>query len=963
MSDMIDKLWPSFSAEVSEQLEAIELSLVELEQDSDADVDVDALFRYFHTIKGGCAMMGFHNMESVAHASEDLLDPVRKGKRELDTEVVDTLLSALDGLKAQMLEAEETRESPAPLDDLVAKVRKLVDQSAPAADSAAPKVKAFALSFDVEMLARWQQTCSQSLKPLLHALWQPKIDEETISDHLDALTKSALDAGMTAISSLLSRPVLLQGERSARIAAAADLVSRLRFLAGHSPIDSCLNDTSLDARVSLLDSLKLAAATLEDGLASMTEEMETESLARLLRDLERISDELIDLSELSSYPVTANLVRLLRQFLREQRRSGNQFPAEIAQTASIIASMPVELEADESEGEAYITMCGRLADKLRHYSGQIDGRVALAGEADRIAEAIGISRQLIDSLMPEALNSLDKAISEKQSIVEIEADMESDPGAGEELIAWISSSGALINSQTVLVDKDERQQGSSGLKLSFLCALPMPVDEIRHQLGQIDPDRQHFELRHYRYRDSQDSATEGDKDSKSGAAKKTQKSAGGGTLRIESTTLDQFVNRVGEMVTLRNMLNHQLFDEELIQRERKIQTLIAERDSKQPLSDEELQEVSSLLTDMAMKREVLMQTDQRFESTLDRLQEDVLALRVVPVAMVFNRLPRLVRDVSHSLGKLVKLDLQGTDTRIDKSLLDILIEPLMHMVRNALDHGLEAPEQRREAGKPEVGNLVISASQAGSQLVIELRDDGAGLHPDKIGARALANGLISEDKLRAATNKEIISFIFHPGFSTSEEVTEVSGRGVGMDVVRTGINQVGGQIDVDSTPGSGTTFRLKLPLSVAIQSVVLVKSGIQKAAIPDRNVSEIVSIEASTLKTVQGQACTVVRGETLPVYRLDKLLGHTMRLVDQRDRHEVVVISDGQRRLGLIIDQVLGRSEVFVRDIHEDISAMPGVAGASILGDGSVVIIADCDNLFELAAANAQTIASLMRAS
>ena len=965
MSELINKLWPSFSAEVSEQLEAIELALVTLDQEGEAAVDIDALFRHFHTIKGGCAMMGFQHMESVAHAAEDLLDPVRKGKRQLDAEIIDTLLSALDGLKAQMSQAEDTRESPDGLPDLVARIRKLVDSASAGAgnDEGEPGSTFFTLPVDQARLPLWHEVARFYITPLIDELSETRLRREALSELLDELTKAAMDAGLPAIVSLLSRPVFLQGERSARLAAAADLISRLRFLASHSDFDSGLPEAAARAREKLLDPLKLAAATLEDGLAAITDSMDVDALGRLLADLERTAGELIDLCELQQFPVSANLVRLLRQFFREQRRNGSPFPADILQTAAIIASMPSELEKDEDENDAYITMCSRLGDKLRDYSGQVDGRRALAGEAERIVAALDISQKLVDSLMPESLAHLDAAVDAKQSIVEIEADMESDPAASQELISWISANGSLIHSQTVLHDQGTGSSRRGGLKLNLICALPLPLDEIRLHLGQIDPDRNYFQLRHYRYRGSEPEPAEAASADKAAAPRASRKTAAASTLRIESATLDQFVNRVGEMVTLRNMLNHQLFDEQLMARERRLKAVLSQRSEKRPLTDEELAEIRELLADLANKREALMQTDQRFESALERLQEDVLALRVVPIAMVFNRLPRLVRDVSNSLGKLVRLDLQGTDTRIDKSLLDVLIEPLMHMVRNGLDHGIETPEARKAAGKPEIGNLLISARQVGSQLVIELRDDGAGLDPQKIGARAVANGLIGEQELATASDKDIIAFIFHPGFSTSEQVTEVSGRGVGMDVVRTGINQIGGQIEVDSVPGSGTSFKLKLPLSVAIQSVILVKSGIQKAAIPDRNVAEIISIDRSQMKTIQGQACTILRGATLPVYRLDRLLGHKLSPVDERERLEVVVISDGQRRLGLLIDQVIGRPEIFVRDVHKDITAMPGVAGASILGDGSVVIIADCDNLFELAAANAQSLASLMRAS
>jgi chemotaxis protein histidine kinase CheA len=341
----------------------------------------------------------------------------------------------------------------------------------------------------------------------------------------------------------------------------------------------------------------------------------------------------------------------------------------------------------------------------------------------------------------------------------------------------------------------------------------------------------------------------------------------------------------------------------------------------------------------------------------------VLALRVVPIALVFNRLPRLVRDLAHGLDRQVHLEISGEEVRIDKGMVDVLSEPMLHLVRNALDHGIESAADRIAAGKPAQARLRVVARQQGNTLLVEVSDDGRGLDHERIRASAISKGLLTAEAAAALTARELHNLIFLPGFSTAAQVTEVSGRGVGMDAVKTRVLKLGGQVEISTEAGQGTVFTLRLPLSAAIQNVILVESGGRQLAIPERNVTEILSLSASALQSVQGQACCLLRGVTLPLYHLARLLGQPAVAAAASTSLEVVVLTDGVHRIGLIVERVLGRPEVFIRDIHPDLVRLPGVGGASILGDGRVVIIVDCENLFELAVRQAQSLHSLLRVS
>jgi two-component system, chemotaxis family, sensor kinase CheA len=436
------------------------------------------------------------------------------------------------------------------------------------------------------------------------------------------------------------------------------------------------------------------------------------------------------------------------------------------------------------------------------------------------------------------------------------------------------------------------------------------------------------------------------------------------TLRVDSEVLDRFVGRVGEMVTLRNAMSHSLHDDDLIRRLRLLRGKFSGSTQALTLQVDELPAIRALLQELDSRIDGLMQADARFQGALSRLQEDVLALRVVPIATVFNRLPRVVRDVAQSCSKQVETELEGEDVRIDKSMVEALLEPLMHLVRNSVDHGIETPLQRQAAGKAERGRITIRANQHAGLLDIDIEDDGAGMDIAGIRAKAMSSGIRTGQQVQAMSRDELVALIFEPGFSTATQVTEVSGRGVGMDVVRNRIQHLGGTISVESEPGKGTCFRLRLPLSLAIQNVVLVQAGSQHLALPERYVGEVIALQGSMLQSVQGQAACLLRGVTLPLFRLSTLLGQTRSAqTAEQDQLEALVISDGSHRIGLIVDAVLGRPEVFIREVHPDIARMPGISGVSILGSGQVVIILDCDAIIALAASNAQSLRSLLKAS
>lgn len=323
--------------------------------------------------------------------------------------------------------------------------------------------------------------------------------------------------------------------------------------------------------------------------------------------------------------------------------------------------------------------------------------------------------------------------------------------------------------------------------------------------------------------------------------------------------------------------------------------------------------------------------------TSNEIQESIMKVRMVPIGQVFDRFPRLVRDVAKARGKEVLLTISGADTDLDKTIVDEVGEPLMHLLRNCVDHGIEAPDMRERCGKPRAGTIALNAYHEGNQIIIEVLDDGAGIDLEKVRARALRQGLIaSDDRL---TDRELVELIFTPGFSTAEVVSDVSGRGVGMDVVKKNITRLKGVFDVDSTPGSGTRFTIKLPLTLAIIQALLVRVVKELYAIPLDSVIESQRVEMGDVRTIHGSEVITLRGQVVPLLRIADFF----ELGGARDPEKVMIVIVGLqgRQVGLVVDSFEGEQEIVIKPLSDVVGRIPGISGATILGNGSISLIID----------------------
>lgn len=390
------------------------------------------------------------------------------------------------------------------------------------------------------------------------------------------------------------------------------------------------------------------------------------------------------------------------------------------------------------------------------------------------------------------------------------------------------------------------------------------------------------------------------------------------TIRVETKRLDSVMNLVGELVLGRNRLI-------------KIGTQLEQQHE----SDPQVRVLSETLAQLN-----LVTTD---------LQLAVMKTRMLPIKKVFAKLPRMVRDLSQKLNKQVHLEMRGEETELDKSVADEIGDPLVHLVRNAIDHGIETPAERQAKGKAGEGQLTIAASQEGNSIVIRINDDGRGIQVEKIKEKALSKGLISEAELATMEHREVLNLIFLPGFSTAEKVTDVSGRGVGMDVVRTNIRKINGSVDLESEPGKGSQIIIKLPLTIAIIQALMVEVERSIFAIPLSTVIEAVRISRSEIKTINGREVLHLRDRVLPLIRLAQEFD--IPTDSDRERFYVVVAALGDRRVGVVVDELRSQEEVVIKSIWDYLETVKGVSGATITGEGKVVLILDTSELVQNAQA------------
>jgi two-component system, chemotaxis family, sensor kinase CheA len=960
MDTLAETLWQEFAAETEEHLQAVEPILAQEDPERTSAADIAQLFRSFHSIKGLARAMDLLGMEGMAHHAEDLLGLIRDGGAALTPELAELLLQSVDALKQMRDVVTEQRRDAPPDRELLARLAAAFTQAGGAGASEALEPRSVTASEDTllhedpEMLSIFVEMVQARGPELCAALAVDPNERATAIDTAETLAHAAevmnFDALSASFGGLLEVLQKLSPTDGVDEPARQDLLSRLGDIrlqielvaeitgqdAGVEEFSTALARRVGDERHRLAVSIGGMNDRLRDDVAEgdrLAGEVEAAAIARQVRALHGMTTAL-------SLPRTAEIILLIED-LYGRVASGDVDPSEtLVDTADeIFSCIAGHAEAarieDLADDEAT-----RLADRLRAPLTSTAQRVLQGESAGGLVAGLAVPSELLDVLSDENLAELERGIGQDGLLpYEILVHLEADPEIAARLIAWLTGEARAITNRTVVTD------GESWFE--FLALSPLEPAALAASLLLLDPDRRCVK----RVRRLTDAAGGVQVLASPGAEPTTtaitaaRPAAPPNLIRVRGEIVDAFLDDIGELRVIAGTLTH------LIRGAGSNAAFAHTRSLVERLPSDLRNEFAAALQDFRERDRRLMETEELIAALLSRLHQSALELRVVPVDVVFNRLPRMVRDFAQQHGKSVELLLEGRDVRIDKSMVEALADPLIHMVRNALDHGIEMPEERRQIGKPERARLTLRAAQRASEVHIEVADDGRGLDAEAIRAKSIGRGLMSPEQAAALPDAEVFQFIFEAGLSTAPTVTETSGRGVGMDVVLTTVRRLGGDITLRSKRGQGTTFTLVLPVSAALQTALIVRVGDQNLAIPERHVLAVAEIEAEAITLIGDHRSILHRQAVLPLYDLGKLLGMQSRAPSvERALEPVIITTNGRQMIGLEVDAIERRQELFLKDLDPRLADFPGIGGASVLGDGRVVLVLDGEELIQLAA-------------
>ena len=964
--DFMDpEIFADFIIESREHLESIEPNLLELEK-APGNLDLlNEIFRPMHSLKGASGFMGLNKMNVLAHRSENILDELRKGTMSMNPEIMDVILAATDALRQMIDNLEETNTEGdvdttsivETLDALMAGDVPLPPAAEPAAaqEAEAPAEETSTQPETIEEAAPANETVQEaSVEPAPQPQAQPEggvenedlpADRQAWIESLQKMPAYALTAfGESHLKDFIDESVELIEELNNGLvkmddasADHTDLVNDL-FRYFHN-----LKGNSGIIGYNELNKLTHEAETLLN-IVRKGEMQITPDLVDLLLVSVDVLDLLIQGINISTGTATPVDAKNLEEVL-ELASSGKGVNLPFKKAGGTTQSQepaPVQTVQPSAGGDD--------DEDVAVFKNTIDQQKNTITEALAALEKDGTQKDYVDALY-RSLTTIQNSCSymgfdEAKSYAEITSGIV-DQGRKTDLdfalmADMMSQECAIIYE---LIDKALASGATSAAAPEAPAAPPAapkaePAQEAKPaaeaKAPEVAPEAKAAPA------PAAPAKTEKKEEAKpaaspapsapaapAAAAKPAAPAAGGGdtggghktssTIRVDHEKLDHLMNLIGELIINRNryaMIARQL------------------EENNDPAINEIAQNLSETTYSMAR--------------ISDDLQDTIMKVRMVPVSSVFSRFPRLVRDLSRKSGKDVELIMEGEETELDKSVVEVIGDPLVHLIRNSMDHGVEQAEDRIAAGKPAQGKVWLRAFHRGNSVAIEIEDDGKGIDPEKMRQVAVKKGLMGPDEAKQLDDREAIELIFAPGFSSAEKITDISGRGVGMDVVRTNIKNLKGTVGVTSEMGKGTRITLSLPLTLAIIDALMIDVAGDLFAIPLDSVSETTKIEAERLTDVKGRKAVTLRGEVLGIMDLRGIMG-LPPCEEERDELSIVVIHDNNRRLGLVVDRLLERQEIVIKPLGEYLGNIEGISGATILGDGGVILILDPHEIYLMA--------------
>jgi two-component system, chemotaxis family, sensor kinase CheA len=899
MSDSRTELLEQFVIETQQHIEEIEPILLAAEWEVPDKRAIAALFRCFHSIKGLSRMLGLRGLETVAHHAESLLGEVRADRLRFTPAIQDLLLQALDAIRAlreRTIDGGQDAAAPAALVAELQAAATVTNATATDAPPAAPAQPTRAvLHEDADTLIYFAEMLRECLPNLAVLAGCPGDHVQAIED-IESLLLAAerlelrgLQRRLEHLTATAETPPI---DRLAELAADA---SRFTKLTGH--------DAGADAlALALAEPLRVARAAEARNLAQAWNNG-GEAATRAARRLLRLS--------LAAAPAD-DLAALLLQAVTH---------------------------TDPATADAARIVLDMLADDLDRDAGVRSDVLALA--ADNLQTAITAPRTIpaplhklladrgVDTIRIGAIGPI--ALARLASILEggdrhLLSVMVSLPPAGtrEEFLDWLEQ-----RLEPVLAEVSEH----GGVAL--LVATRTTAEAINADMLVAYPRRGAAEIHRLdgQFLDHPWAPPTTNRPGSGRAAEDNQ-------VRVPVEILDRLFGRIGEFFNISSALNVLVVDSQVpgvLQR----------------LNDHVVMKAPALLPAMDVlqrQQSDLAQIEAEVHRLVSLIHEATLGLRVIPLDTLFNRYPRMIRELAKEQGKQIRFDAQANGIKVDKGMTELLGDPLMHILRNSVDHGVEPAEQRHALGKPPAARITLTATQNGNRIAVEIADDGRGIDAERVRQQAVKQSLVTESDSHKLSKDQIHRFIFAAGFSTAEKLTETSGRGVGMDVALVNISRLGGRIDIQTVPGQGTTFRLDMPLSAAMQTVLLAETAVQTVAFPERMVVEAVTVAENSVQHVNGQRALLLHDRFLPLFRLTDLLRLPEAPAEPTGGDiTLVVVAADNTRYGVEVNRVLRRHEMLIRETHPRIAQLPGIGGVSTLGTDRIVLVIDPDGLTSLA--------------
>lgn len=982
------ELFADFIAEAKEHLETIEPNLLELEKTPDNLALLNDIFRPMHSLKGASGFLGLNRINQLAHKSENILDELRKGSMVVTSEIMDVILASTDALRQMIDNLEVTNaEGDVEIEHIMAQIDAIMaGDSAPQPEPAVSQ-EAAPLAEDAPLAAEAHEPVAEaevspaegddnpglSTKEWVAAL--PCGEPYALTAFGEGHLKDFIDESYEIIASLNDGLLELEENPTGRDDLVNDLFRFFHNMKGNSGIIGYneLNALTHEAET-LLNNVRQGKITpsheLIDLLLLVADVMEG-----LVQKIEVASGQA---TPFDTSPVIKQLQQVLaggaislpEELLAAQHGSGmagkgsdaqNEVPEEetppvevvnptiipvgsegddvevfrvtVRQQIEIIRAALATLQKDGSHKESIdaVYRCLIAVRNACSFVGQTEIKVyaeRTAGIVDQ-GRTSGIDFGLMVDLLSQEVSIIDDMVQKALDEGKINTDADSS--------AQVSESDSVPEAPAKTPEVQSTSAVTAPPKPESVKQQPAPspggevkTESTPKTSARPSPPAPFAPAQAAQTAPAPASAAAKPKPTAS-AAKAASAAAPAGeahksssTIRVDHERLDHLMNLIGELIINRNRY-----------------TLIA-RSLEGGGENVNISEVAQSLSE----------TTYAMARISDDLQDTIMKVRMVPVSSVFSRFPRLVRDLSRKSGKEVDLIMEGEETELDKSVVEVIGDPLVHLIRNSVDHGIESEDVRLAAGKAPKGKVTLRAFHKGNSVAIEIEDDGKGIDPDKMREVAIRKGVITPEEAAQLDDREAMELIFAPGFSSAEKITDISGRGVGMDVVRTNIKNLKGSVNTYSEVGKGTRFTLSLPLTLAIIDALMVNVSGQMYAIPLDAVSETTKIEFERLTDVKGRKAVTLRGEVLGIVELSEMLG-LPRTDPLPDVLSVVVIHDNERRLGLVVDQLLERQEIVIKPLGAYLGDLKGISGATIMGDGSVILILDPHEIYLMSTSKA----------